>query len=180
MTEQTNEPSDQPQGNPRATIGTSMGEIVIELERSKAPATTENFIAYTKAGHYDGTVFHRVIPGFMIQGGGFDAKMRQKPTQASIANEADNGLRNERGTIAMARTSDPHSATSQFFINLKNNGFLDHVGKTAQGWGYTVFGRVIEGLTVVDAIAQVPTGTSGPHSDVPKEPVIIEKVTIAE
>jgi peptidyl-prolyl cis-trans isomerase B (cyclophilin B) len=180
MTDQTSEPSEQAKGNPRVTISTSLGEMMLELDRAKAPVTTENFVAYAEAGHYDGTVFHRVIPGFMIQGGGFDAQMRQKPTQASIANEAHNGLRNERGTIAMARTSDPHSATSQFFINLKNNSFLDHVGKTAQGWGYTVFGRVVEGTNVLDAIAQVPTGTRGPHCDVPNEPVLIESVTVTE
>jgi peptidyl-prolyl cis-trans isomerase B (cyclophilin B) len=179
MAEQDNDQLRQ-DWNPRVTVSTSLGDIILELDQAKAPVTTENFLAYAMAGHYDGTIFHRVIPGFMIQGGGFDPQMQQKPTQAPIANEADNGLRNQRGSIAMARTSDPHSATSQFFINLKNNAFLDHVGKTAQGWGYTVFGRVVEGMDVVDAIAQVPTGNRGPHSDVPKEPVVIESVTVAE
>jgi peptidyl-prolyl cis-trans isomerase B (cyclophilin B) len=154
--------------------------MVIELNREKAPVTTENFLGYVGAGHFDGTVFHRVIPGFMIQGGGFTAEMRQRPTNSPIENEADNGLKNERGTIAMARTSDPHSASSQFFINLTDNSFLDHKAKNAQGWGYAVFGKVVDGLEVVDAIAQVPTETRGPHSDVPKEPVLIERISLLE
>jgi peptidyl-prolyl cis-trans isomerase B (cyclophilin B) len=168
------------QKNPRATLATSKGDIVVELDAAKAPVTTENFLAYIGSGHFNGTIFHRVIPDFMIQGGGFDASMRQKSTAASIINEADNGLRNERGTIAMARTSEPHSASSQFFINLKDNGFLNHTSKTAQGWGYAVFGRVVEGMDVVDAIAQVQTGRSGMHSDVPVEAIVIEKVSLAE
>jgi len=166
--------------NPQVILNTSLGDITIALDREKAPITTENFLGYVGAGHFDGTVFHRVIPGFMIQGGGFTAEMRQRPTNSSIENEADNGLKNERGTIAMARTSDPHSATSQFFINLTDNSFLDHKTKNAQGWGYAVFGRVVEGLEVVDAIAQVPTGTHGSHSDVPKEPVLIERISLVE
>ncbi len=168
------------QVNPRVILGTSLGDITVELDTVKAPVTSENFLAYVASGHYDGTIFHRVIPGFMIQGGGFTANMQQKPTCAAIANEADNGLKNSRGTLAMARTSDPHSATSQFFINLKNNAFLDHTAKTGSGWGYTVFAKVVEGMDVVDAIAEVPTGNSGPHSDVPTEPVVITKASLVE
>jgi peptidyl-prolyl cis-trans isomerase B (cyclophilin B) len=168
------------EANPRVIVSTSLGDMVIELNREKAPVTTENFLGYVGAGHFDGTVFHRVIPGFMIQGGGFTAEMRQRPTNSPIENEADNGLKNERGTIAMARTSDPHSASSQFFINLTDNSFLDHKAKNAQGWGYAVFGKVVDGLEVVDAIAQVPTETRGPHSDVPKEPVLIERISLLE
>ena len=166
------------QSNPRVTFTTSKGDIIVELDAEKAPLTTENFVAYVEAGHFNDTIFHRVIPDFMIQGGGFDCSMDQKPTSPPIANEADNGLRNERGTVAMARTSDPHSASCQFFINLKDNRFLDHTAKTGQGWGYAVFGRVVEGMDVVDAIAQVKTGRSGPHSDVPVEPVTIDKATV--
>ena len=168
------------QSSPRVTLATSKGEITIELDAAKAPVTSQNFLSYVASGHFDGTIFHRVIPGFMIQGGGFDATMRQKPTDAPITNEADNGLKNGRGTIAMARTSDPHSASSQFFINLKDNGFLDHTAKTPQGWGYAVFGKVVAGMDVVDAIAQVQTGRSGPHSDVPLEAVVIEKATLEQ
>ncbi len=162
--------------NPRVAIQTSKGQIVVELFADKAPQTVANFLAYTDSGHFDGTIFHRVMPGFMIQGGGFTAAMSQKPTKDPIQNEAANGLKNTRGTLAMARTSDPHSASSQFFINLAGNGFLDHTGKTSQGWGYAVFGQVVEGMETVDAIAQVKTGRSGPHSDVPVEPVVIESV----
>jgi peptidyl-prolyl cis-trans isomerase B (cyclophilin B) len=158
------------------TLHTSHGVITLELDAERAPKTVANFLAYAKAGHYDGTIFHRVIPGFMIQGGGFDAGMKQKPTREPIRNEADNGLHNEEGTIAMARTSDPHSATSQFFINLKDNDFLDHAAETPQGWGYCVFGTVTGGMDVVKAIARVKTGRSGPHADVPVEPVVIERV----
>lgn len=164
--------------NPRVLIGTSHGDITLELDAVKAPATTENFVAYASDGFFDGTIFHRVIPGFMIQGGGFTADMRQKPTGPSIANEADNGLKNDRGTIAMARTSDPHSASSQFFINLVDNRFLNHTAKTGAGWGYAVFGKVVEGMEVVDAIACVSTGGHGPHSDVPREPVIMNQVKV--
>ena len=166
--------------NPRVLLSTSHGDIILELDQEKAPISSENFLAYAADGHFDGTVFHRVIPGFMIQGGGFTADMRQKSTKAPIANEADNGLKNGRGTIAMARTSDPHSATSQFFINLTDNAFLDHKGKTPQGWGYAVFGEVVEGMEMVDAIARVATGTSGPHSDVPREPVVLDRVSLVE
>jgi len=166
--------------NPRVLLSTSHGDIILELDQEKAPISSENFLAYAADGHFDGTIFHRVIPGFMIQGGGFTADMRQKSTKAPIANEADNGLKNGRGTIAMARTSDPHSATSQFFINLTDNAFLDHKGKTPQGWGYAVFGEVVEGMEMVDAIARVATGTSGPHSDVPREPAVLDRVSLVE
>lgn len=160
--------------NPRVVLETSKGPIVIELFADKAPRTVENFLAYVDSGHFDGTVFHRVIPGFMIQGGGFTADMQQKTTRAPIQNEADNGLKNRRGTLAMARTNDPHSASAQFFINLVDNGFLDHTSKSPQGWGYAVFGEVVEGMETVDAIAKVRTGNRGPHQNVPVEPVTIE------
>lgn len=159
-------------------LHTNHGTITLELDAERAPDTVANFLEYAKSGHYDGTLFHRVIPGFMIQGGGFDASMEQKPTNTPIRNEADNGLFNEEGTIAMARTSDPHSATSQFFINLKDNDFLDHAAETPQGWGYCVFGKVSDGMDVVKAIAGVRTGSHGPHGDVPVEPVVIERVEI--
>jgi len=159
--------------NPKIAMDTSKGEIVIELYADKAPQTVKNFLAYVDAGFYDGTIFHRVIRGFMIQGGGFSTDMKQKQTQPPINNEADNGLRNERGTIAMARTPNPHSATAQFFINTVNNEFLNHTNKSPQGWGYTVFGRVAEGMTVVDAISGVNTGTRGGMRDVPTDPVVI-------
>jgi peptidyl-prolyl cis-trans isomerase B (cyclophilin B) len=162
------------------TMHTTHGEITIELDREKAPVTVANFLSYVDTGHYDGTLFHRVIPGFMIQGGGFDAKMNQKPTRAPVRNEADNGLSNEAGTIAMARTSDPHSATAQFFINLKDNDFLDHAGSTPNAFGYCVFGRVASGMDVVKKIAQVKTGAQGMHRDVPLEPVVIQKVETNE
>jgi peptidyl-prolyl cis-trans isomerase B (cyclophilin B) len=163
--------------NPTVALDTNHGRIVLELDAEKAPKTVENFLRYVNAGFYDGTLFHRVIPNFMIQGGGFDGQQRQKPTQGSVQNEADNGLANGRGTVAMARTSDPHSATAQFFINLKDNGFLNHSGKTAQGWGYTVFGRVTEGMEVVDKIARIPTSQGRISEAVPQEPVLIEKAT---
>lgn len=162
------------------TLHTNHGRIGVELDAEKAPVTVANFTAYANTGHYDGTLFHRVIPGFMIQGGGFDGKMQQKPTRPAIQNEADNGLSNEKGTIAMARTNDPHSATSQFFINLKDNDFLDNVANTPSGWGYCVFGRVTEGMDVVEKIARVATGVQGVHRDVPREPVIIELVEVRE
>jgi peptidyl-prolyl cis-trans isomerase B (cyclophilin B) len=162
--------------NPRVVFETSQGEITIELNPEKAPKTVENFLSYVDSGHYDGTVFHRVIRNFMIQGGGMDSAMRERDTGDPIQNEADNGLRNERGTIAMARTSDPHSATAQFFINaVETNGFLDHTSKSGSGWGYCVFGRVTDGLEVVDKIRNVATGRRGMHQDVPLEPVVIEK-----
>lgn len=168
------------QTNPRVLLSTSMGDITLELEAVKAPVTSDNFLAYATSGHYDDTIFHRVIPGFMVQGGGFTADMKQKSTNPSIANEADNGLKNDRGTVTMARTADPHSASSQFFINLKNNGFLNHTSKTGQGWGYAVFGKVVEGMDVVDAIAQVATGTSGAHCDVPRDSVVMNRVAAVE
>jgi len=155
-----------------------MGVVKLELLAVEAPNTVANFITYAEAGHYGQTIFHRVIPNFMIQGGGFDSSMSQKSTNAPIDNEADNGVRNRRGTVAMARTSDPHSATSQFFINVADNDFLDHKAKTPSGWGYAVFARVIEGMDVVDAIVGVPTSTTGSHADVPVEPVVIRKVTV--
>ena len=159
---------------------TNHGAIVIELDAQKAPKTVANFIAYAKAGFYDGTIFHRVISGFMIQGGGFGPGMKQKPTQAPIENEAVNGLRNNRGTLAMARTNDPHSATAQFFINLVDNDFLNFTSPTPRGWGYCVFGRVTEGVEVVDKIKAVATGTRGGHQDVPLSDVVIERVEVVE
>ncbi|WP_053843579.1 peptidylprolyl isomerase [Paracidovorax avenae] len=155
------------------------GVIVLELDAHKAPKSTENFLAYVKKGHYDNTVFHRVIPGFMIQGGGFEPGMNQKGTDAPIENEAQNGLKNDKYTVAMARTSDPHSATAQFFINVADNGFLNHTAPSAQGWGYAVFGKVVKGTEIVDAIKGVKTGRKGFHDDVPKDDVIIEKAVVA-
>ena len=152
---------------------TSLGKFRIELNAKRAPLTVANFLAYVKAGHYKGTVFHRVIPGFMVQGGGMTADMVEKPTRAPIKNEADNGLKNLTGTVAMARTSDPHSASAQFFINVNNNHFLNHKEKTMRGWGYTVFGRVISGMDVVNKIRVTPTGKRGFHSDVPRTPIVI-------
>lgn len=163
----------------KATIETSMGSITLELDDAKAPVTVKNFLAYAKEGHYDGTIFHRVIDGFMIQGGGFDKSMDQKETRAPIRNEAMNGLKNDRGTIAMARTMIVDSATSQFFINLVDNEFLNFTSPTPQGFGYAVFGKVTDGMEVVDAIAKVRTGFHGPHQNVPEEPVVIRKVTVS-
>ncbi|MGJ7492100.1 peptidylprolyl isomerase [Variovorax sp. ZT4R33] len=154
------------------------GTITLELDRAKAPKSVENFIGYVKSGHYDNTVFHRVIPGFMVQGGGFEPGMTQKPTGAEIENEANNGLKNDKYTVAMARTSAPHSATAQFFINIADNGFLNHTAPSAQGWGYAVFGKVIAGTDVVDKIKAIKTGRKGFHDDVPLEDVIIEKATV--
>jgi cyclophilin family peptidyl-prolyl cis-trans isomerase len=159
----------------KVKLTTSMGPIVIQLDKEKAPVTTENFAKYVDSGHYDGTIFHRVIDGFMIQGGGFDKDMRQKPTQAPIKNEAANGLKNDKYTLAMARTGDPNSATAQFFINVKDNDFLNYSSPTPQGWGYAVFGKVVEGQATVDQIAKVATGNRGMHQNVPNEPVVIEK-----
>ncbi|SEK02799.1 peptidyl-prolyl cis-trans isomerase B (cyclophilin B) [Variovorax sp. OK605] len=157
------------------------GVITLELDAEKAPKSAENFISYVKKGHYDNTVFHRVIPGFMVQGGGFEPGMQQKPTGAEIENEANNGLKNNNYTVAMARTSAPHSATAQFFINVSDNGFLNHTAPSAQGWGYAVFGKVINGTDVVDKIKAVKTGRKGFHDDVPLDDVVIEKaVVIAE
>ena len=164
--------------NTMLQMNTSMGSIEIELFAEQAPLSTANFLEYVNSGFFDGLIFHRVIPGFMIQGGGMDAQMREKSNNAPIQNEADNGLKNDRGTLAMARTSNPHSATSQFFINLVNNDFLNHSSKDARGWGYAVFGKVSKGMDVVDAIAQVSTGNSGYHQDVPKQPIVIESVEL--
>ncbi|BAV11587.1 cyclophilin [Moraxella osloensis] len=165
---------------PYVELETTMGNIVIELNQEKAPNTVANFLEYVKSGHYDGTIFHRVIDGFMIQGGGMDANMKEKSTNAPIQNEADNGLKNEVGTIAMARTSDPHSATAQFFINVKDNSFLNFSGKNPQGWGYAVFGKVIEGMDIVNKIKGVPTGKYGFHADVPTTPVVITHAKVIE
>ncbi|WP_352338940.1 peptidylprolyl isomerase [Psychrobacter sp. 16-MNA-CIBAN-0192] len=163
---------------PVVQLDTNMGAIVIELNEEKAPKTVENFLNYVKSGHYDGTIFHRIIDGFMIQGGGMDAEMNEKSTNKPVENEADNGLKNDAGTIAMARTQDPHSATSQFFVNVKDNDFLNHSGKNMQGWGYTVFGKVTSGMDVIEKMKGVPTGRFGMHADVPKEPVVINSATI--
>jgi peptidyl-prolyl cis-trans isomerase B (cyclophilin B) len=164
--------------NPQVKLTTTMGDIVLELYPDKAPATVANFLQYVKDGFYDGTVFHRVISGFMIQGGGMDANLKQKATRAPIKNEADNGLKNEPYTVAMARTQDPNSASSQFFINVADNQFLNHKDKTVPGWGYAVFGRVIQGQDVVDKIKAVPTGRQGMYDDVPTAAVTITKAAI--
>ncbi len=171
-----------PTGDSAVTVRmqTSKGTIVLQLDAEKAPDTVANFVEYAKSGFYDGTIFHRVIPAFMIQGGGFQPGMIQKSTRAPIKNESDNGLKNDLGTIAMARTSDPNSATSQFFINTKDNDFLNYKAATVQGWGYCVFGKVTEGLEVVQEIEKVSTGARGGHQDVPREDVVIEKVTVEE
>jgi peptidyl-prolyl cis-trans isomerase B (cyclophilin B) len=161
----------------QVTFETNHGKIVVELNEKEAPKTVDNFLNYVNKGYYDGLVFHRVIDGFMIQGGGFDKDMKQAFTGQPIQNEADNGLKNDKYTIAMARTNDPHSATAQFFINVNDNTFLNHASKTPQGWGYAVFGKVIEGQEVVDAIKKVRTGSKGFHQDVPLEPVIIKSAT---
>ncbi|HVJ60907.1 MAG TPA: peptidylprolyl isomerase [Burkholderiaceae bacterium] len=161
-------------------LHTNQGVITLELDAAKAPKTVENFLAYVKAGHYDGTIFHRVINGFMIQGGGFAPGMRQKPTEAAITNEAGNGLRNQKYTVAMARTGDPHSATAQFFINVADNDFLNHTAPSGQGWGYCVFGKVVEGQDVVDKIKSVKTGRSGTHQDVPEQDVVIERAEVVQ
>ena len=171
----TSTQADEP---PRVTFETSLGSFVLELDREGAPETVANFLAYVRDGFYDGAIFHRVIAGFMIQGGGFTEEFRQLQTRAPVRNEADRGGRNDRGTIAMARTSDPHSATAQFFINVADNDFLNHKAPTPQGWGYTAFGRVVEGMETVDRIAAVETGSRGPFNDVPKEAVVIRGVRI--
>ena len=162
---------------PTVKLATTMGDIVIELNAEKAPVTTRNFLNYVRDGFYDGTIFHRVIPNFMIQGGGFNDQMMQKMTQDPIKNEADNGLTNDRGTIAMARTQDPDSATAQFFINHNDNAFLNHTSPDVQGWGYCVFGKVTEGMDVVDAIAAVSTTNRSGHSDVPEDVIVITSAT---
>ena len=160
--------------NPKVVLETSKGNIVLELYPDKAPETVRNFLSYVDAKYYDGTIFHRVIPNFMIQGGGFTPDMKRKATRAPIKNEADKGLKNDRGTISMARTGDPHSATAQFFINSKNNDFLNHRSKSQQGWGYAAFGKVIDGMKTVDVISAVKTTSRGPFRDVPAEPVVIQ------
>ena len=159
-------------------LNTSLGTIRVEVDADKAPVSAANFLDYVRKGHYDGTVFHRVIPGFMVQGGGFEPGMKQKPVAAPIANEANNGVKNKHYTLAMARTSDPHSATAQFFINAADNAFLDFKAENVQGWGYAVFGRVVSGQDVVDKIAAVPTSRKGFHDDVPKEDVTIDSATV--
>ncbi|MFM0730830.1 peptidylprolyl isomerase [Paraburkholderia sediminicola] len=161
-------------------LHTNHGVIKLELDAEKAPKSVENFLNYVKAGHYDNTVFHRVIDGFMIQGGGFEPGMKQKPTAETIANEANNGLKNVNGSIAMARTNDPHSATAQFFINVNDNDFLNHSSPTPQGWGYAVFGKVVEGMDIVEKIKKVKTGSKGHHQDVPADDVVIEKAVIVD
>ncbi len=159
-------------------LKTNKGDITLTLDAVKAPKTVANFLTYVKSGHYDGTIFHRVIDNFMIQGGGMAPGMKQKPTQAEIENEANNGLKNVNGSVAMARTNEPHSASSQFFINVNDNDFLNHTAPTAQGWGYAVFGAVSDGMDVVNAIRKVKTGSSGFHQDVPTEDVVIEKASV--
>jgi peptidyl-prolyl cis-trans isomerase B (cyclophilin B) len=164
----------------KVLLKTNKGDITLNLDGAKAPKSVANFLQYVKSGHYDGTIFHRVIDNFMIQGGGMTTGMKQKPTSAEIENEANNGLKNDRYTVAMARTSEPHSATAQFFINTNDNDFLNHTAPNAQGWGYTVFGKVTDGTDVVDAIGKVKTGSSGFHQDVPSVDVLIEKATVLE
>lgn len=164
----------------KVTLHTDYGDITIELNHEKAPKTAENFVQYAKEGFYDNTIFHRVISNFMVQGGGMTEDMQQKPTRAPIENEADNGLGNVVGSVAMARTSDPHSASAQFFINVQDNSFLNHRDKSMQGWGYCVFGKVVEGMDTVNKIKAVKTGSKGGHQDVPVEPVMIKKVTVGE
>jgi len=164
----------------KVLLKTNKGDITLSLDAVKAPKTVANFLQYVKSGHYDGTIFHRVINNFMIQGGGMGVGMKEKTTGTPVENEANNGLKNERGTVAMARTSDPHSATAQFFINVNDNDFLNHTAPSAQGWGYAVFGKVTDGLDVVDTIRKVKTGNAGFHQDVPAEDVIIEKASVTE
>jgi peptidyl-prolyl cis-trans isomerase B (cyclophilin B) len=164
----------------RVKLTTNHGDILIELDAEKAPKSVENFLGYVRSGFYDGTIFHRIISNFMIQGGGFEPGMKQKDSNAPIENEANNGLKNDRYTLAMARTSDPHSATAQFFINVEDNAFLNFTAPTSQGWGYAVFGKVVEGTEVVDQMRKAKTGRSGFHQDVPVEDVIIEKAVVVE
>lgn len=159
-------------------LETTLGDITLELNQEAAPETTRNFLEYVESGYYAGTIFHRVINGFMIQGGGMDRDMRQKATKDPIKNEANNGLSNDNGTVAMARTSDPHSASAQFFINVKDNAFLNHTSETSSGWGYCVFGKVVAGMDTVEAIKGVATGSHGPHQDVPSEPIEIVKASV--
>ncbi|WP_020157809.1 peptidylprolyl isomerase [Methylobacter marinus] len=164
----------------KVKLTTTLGEIIVQLNPEKAPISSANFLTYVNEGFYNGTIFHRVIPGFMAQGGGFDTSFNQKAVHDPIKNEANNGLPNSRGTIAMARTPDPDSATAQFFINYKDNSFLNHTSPTPNGWGYAVFGEVIEGMDIVDAMAKQPTGNRGPHQDVPKTDIVIEKAEVIE
>ncbi|MDD1641213.1 MAG: peptidyl-prolyl cis-trans isomerase [Methylococcaceae bacterium] len=164
----------------KVKLTTTLGEIIIQLNTEKAPVSSANFLTYVNEGFYNGTIFHRIIPGFMAQGGGFDTSFNQKVVHAPIKNEANNGMANSRGTIAMARTNDPNSATAQFFINYKDNSFLNHTSPTASGWGYAVFGEVIEGMDVVDAMAKQATGNRGGHQDVPKTDIVIEKAEVVK
>ena len=180
QTSQTNQDTSSMSTSPRVKLDTTAGEIVIELNAAEAPKSSENFLTYVRDGFYDNTIFHRVIDGFMVQGGGFEPGMKQKTTRDPIENEANNGLKNDMYTLAMARTNDPHSATAQFFINVSNNDFLNHTAPTAQGWGYAVFGKVVEGQDVVDKIRGVKTGNAGFHQNVPTEDVVIEKATVIE
>jgi cyclophilin family peptidyl-prolyl cis-trans isomerase len=166
--------------NPYVKIETTMGDITLELDAKNAPVSTENFLAYVKEGFYDGTILHRIIPNFMVQGGGMNPDMSEKKTKATIKNEANNGLKNDRGTVAMARTNEPHSASSQFFINIKDNAFLNFKSEDMQGWGYTVFGKVTAGMEIVDKIVAMERGDLGFHQDVPKESIIMNKVSIIE
>jgi cyclophilin family peptidyl-prolyl cis-trans isomerase len=166
--------------NPKVELKTTLGTMVIELYPENAPKTVENFVQYVKDGFYDGTIFHRVIPGFMAQGGGFTANLQQKPTRPAIRNEAGNGLRNATGTVAMARTADPHSATAQFFINVAENDFLDFKSPDDKGYGYTVFGRVTTGMDVVQKMIQAPTASVGPHQNVPRQPIVIERARLLD
>ncbi len=177
---QAKEPKKMSENSNKVLLTTSLGKITIQLNAEKAPVSTENFLKYVKEGFYNGTVFHRVIKGFMAQGGGFDTSFTQKVTHQPIKNEADNKLSNKRGTLAMARTNDPNSATAQFFINYKDNTFLDHSSPTPSGWGYAVFGEVIEGMDVVDKMAEQPTGNKNGHQDVPKTDIVIEKAEIVD
>lgn len=166
--------------SPRVNLQTNLGDVVIELNAEKAPKTVENFLTYVREGFYDGTIFHRIINNFMVQGGGFDAAMKQKQTHAPIENEANNGLKNDRYTLAMARTADPHSATAQFFVNVADNDFLNFTSPTPNGWGYAVFGKVVEGTEVIDKMKAVKTGNRGFHQDVPVDNVVIEKASVVE
>ncbi len=173
-------PNVQAASSVAVSLETTKGEIVLRLDGGKAPETVANFLNYVKSGHYDGTIFHRVIPGFMIQGGGMTADMKEKPTGNPVKNEAANGLDNDKYTVAMARTSQPHSATAQFFINVSDNNFLNYTAPTNQGYGYTVFGKVIKGQNIVDMIAKVPTGKRGMHNDVPSDPIVITKASVVQ
>jgi peptidyl-prolyl cis-trans isomerase B (cyclophilin B) len=166
--------------HPKVKLQTSLGDVVIQLDPEKAPITSQNFLEYVNDGFYNGTIFHRVIPGFMAQGGGFDTEFNQKQTRPPIKNEADNGLKNVRASVAMARTSIPDSATSQFFVNYVDNGFLDHTSPTAQGWGYAVFGQVVEGMDVIKQMENVPTGSRNGHQNVPSTDIVIEKASVLE